>query len=657
MTVRTFGVKGRLDPSLVRKVGASFAKAWTIIGQLCANAFDARATKVEINVAKNGDVEIIDDGTGMAPDRFQAFIGMGDPGKEADKDAIGRNGTAVKCVFMSHMTISVVTATADNPEEYDFAFSDEQCFTASTGGAEINVTARTKSDPKASIRTHGTRVSLKGRRTDEDAVSITEGTLLKHLARELPPWRRSSVTVNGKKLTETELTGKFYESGSEGDLVEGVGPIHIVFGVADKRVRPERDKTWGSWGEVCDHGTFVEYAPDQVQEAFPEEFAHPMVWFRIAIPAAKDFESLQTRNHYKESFYKSGIFARAMAYLRRVVLPLLRKILRTDVPDSEDLDATIRQIMESLQKVGETNRLPPDQTTRIPREGLLRVNPTHVSLLTGAEFTFGIQNTDPESEYEVDASASGGEVWDGRRWTMQVRERGMGQIRYRAGRESGRRYQMKVTRRKPDAEVQTAYVAIRLATEVAFAISPQSVTLAPRETSSMLTVKNDEGKRGLVWSMEQGGEVMPVEGSDGRQATVKAGTALGEYRVICTADDGAIAETRVTVREEKGQVDDTTSPAIKIGPLQFEVRYREACSPAYALSWTNVSKDYVVIYINFLRPAAVKAREQGRQFEFMLAEVVFQIAFELAEAQADGAEPTKDDVNDLRSDLMDKLFG
>ena len=41
----------------------------------------------------------------------------------------------------------------------------------------------------------------------------------------------------------------------------------------------------------------------------------------------------------------------------------------------------------------------------------------------------------------------------------------------------------------------------------------------------------------------------------------------------------------------------------------------------------------------------------------MLGEVVFQIAYELAKLEASDGEPSKDDVSDKRSELLDKLFG
>lgn len=657
---RLDSVFGVFHPSIGRKMGASFARPEQIVGQAYANSVpDAHATRFDASFEKGGVVVFTDDGDGMRPEDIGKFVGMGDPHKAGNPDMLGANGTGKTSFFTSHRRISVWTATADSPEEISFSFTDEDAAAAMLGTRPVTLAYKRKGTRGTRCGDHGTVIELSEARPGKTA--FTPARLRRFLPRFIAPWDFDKVTVEGEPLKPTNPLGEIFTTGSEGVLVEGVGQVFLTVGVTDKRV-DEDFRSWGSWEHVCTQAALRRELPEKLQPALPAELDHPSVWFSVRVRAWKDFEAEQTRDSYAPDLFTSPLFGNVILWIRLNVLPQLRHALGTDTPVSDDVAEAIREVSKFLAERISDPVGPEEDKKREPRgerQNVFRINPADVELIVGTQFTFALENVPDDAQIRVNAAGSGGEVWNGKRWTQQWAGREIREIRYQAGKVFGSRFVLEVVMTpKAGGEPQTVYAHPALVVEHRFSISPRRATCDPGERArSPFKLVNAQGLSGFRWECE-GASVSPS--ADALQATLTAGTASGSFRVTCRAKDAKgvehIAEALLNVRKlvESGERKDIVASTIHLDGIRFVI-LTGGVGTDRVLTTHLRARNEVTIYINDAHPAAERAKKDGLLRTLIMEEVLFWIASVLASIEEDTVCPAPEAVNEKRSELRVKL--
>lgn len=659
----TNGLRGTLKPDIMYYLASPFRTAHAIVAEYANNARDARSPDFDVEVKGNGDVIMIDRGEGMPADRFAAFIGAGDRSKRDEaRDNLGNFGFGATAGFGSHRVIEIVeTSTAGDPYVHSFRFTAEQAFEASLpGGQPLQSYRRIPKSQARYIKTSGTVIALRERRTDEDRVVITASKLTSNLHRVMPPRMRKSVRINGKSLKVIEPDGKFFDSGDEGVRIPGAGLVQIMFGVSSKTTRPI-DYSWGSTGHKWTHGELCSNLPDEFREAMPVEYEMPHVWFEIRHYPWKDKE-LPSRNGFNLSFFKLESFHAVLRWLRKNILPELRKQLRLfDYESDGEEVAVFTRTMEALHErfgeagepgsglgvdpvsdpTGDSSDAPgaepgnsPDPSPVDPPEdeNPLRVNPTTVTLLVGQIGEFFIEDVDQDATYLVESVEDNGpKIRVGRELKKQLKRRGLESFQIKAGTLYGRDYTLRVTKSlpgKPDTKVR---LLVKVLKELKFGISPGGITLEQGETYPReLRIDNAQGLSGFTWEFS-GGRVVVSE--DGMRATPTAASDAdpGKYRVRVVASDGTEAFCRVRIKEplERKKPTTTRSRNVVIEGVRFRLQKRPLPGNLLTKSFSTSStiKSYEIM-VNLERPVALAARRAGpKAFEaFVLRWTIMEIA-------------------------------
>lgn len=641
-------VRGHLHASSMRKMGAGVAStSHALVGQLIANSLDAGARKITITIDKHGEfLQCEDDGAGMNQTVWPAFIGMGDPSKESDKETIGENGTGHTANWMAFDRTDMWTAWADDPNchHLGYTYNDAWEFSKENGKGGIESTSVVKSSSGARVKSTGTVIRLSSPWKDESAIRVLPGEILRNIARVLSPWHLDMVTINGEKPRIDFPKGEFYRALDE---IPGVGQIEIIAGFADDQVK-DQDRSWGTWGaHVCSHSELLDQL-GRLSGGLAPELLYPNVWFMVRIHAWKRFEGKHTRRFFKPSLFKDPSFQEVVRYMHNVLLPEIRKRARIDTQVDGVADEVIDRVVNRLiEKVGESTNVnvpPPRKPTTA-----LTFKPARVQLVCGATFVFEVLNANESDIYQLDATQSGGSILVDEKWLTGAKATatltGPTQITYRAGQEEGRRYKMRLVGQAPEGQdiAPNAVCEIRLDRELAFTLSPMELILEPGETGRV-SVVNDDGKSGLTWTTTEKGRIHPSE--DSRAAEVTAPMEPGNYVITCKADDGSRAEGRLSVRTARPRVGDGPAVVLKKSLTVDGVTFVVMSLPVAEQSRQRTKLTMCVlagekppryqVWFNFGAPEAQAAiKDKAGSLDMLVNhEVVMRMAIALCEREA-----------------------
>lgn len=646
-------VRGHLHASSMRKMGVGVAStAPQLVGQMIANALDARARTIRITIGKHGEfLECADDGVGMHEDDWSKFIGMGDESKADDQTTIGENGTGHTAYWMAFDHLDLWTSWSGSPHCHHLGYSYQEAWDFSQagalGGIEAKATPKTARD--AVVKGTGTVIRLSQPWKDENAIRVLPGAVLRDIARALSPWHLDMVMINGEKPKIDFPKGEFYRALDE---VEGVGQVEMIAGFADRQVR-DNDRSWGTWGaHVCSHSELSEQLPTRLTQVFAPELLHPQVWFMIRVHAWKGFEGKHTRRFFKPSLFADATFESVVRHVQAKLVPEIRSRTHIDSREAGDGNEVLaRAVQRLVQTIGE-----PEKTGTKPKRkptGALAFKPARVRLVCGDTLQMEILNADEDGTYELDASRSGGSILVANRWLSGAKARvtltGPTQVSYKAGAIEGNRFRMRLTQvGLPLGEATpTADCEIRLDKTQVFMIFPSELTLEPGETGQVSI--RDDSKTSLQWEITHGGKpylkarLRPSE--DGRSAEITASMETDNYIIVCTSGDGDRAEARLSVRipttprgEEGGS--GILRERLVVDGVRFDVKmlHDSESSRTNQLSMCSPGgqPDTYLVWINFYAPEAREAGKAkgGNLDRLVIHEVVTVVAAKLLEREA-----------------------
>lgn len=667
-------VRGHLDASSMRKMGVGAAStAHRLVGQMIANALDARARRIQITIDKHGAfVECADDGTGMHEDDWGKFIGMGDESKAADDSTIGENGTGHTAYWTAFDRVDVWTAWAQTPSCFHLGYTYQEAWDYSQAGAQGGIEAQSvpKTARDAKVKGTGTIIRLSNPWKNENAIQVLPGAVLREIARVLSPWHLDMVTINGEKPRFDFPKGEFYRALDE---LPGVGQLEVIAGFADSQIK-DHDRSWGTWGaHVCSHSELIEQLPPRLVQAFAPELLHPQVWFMIRVHAWKGFEGKHTRRFFKHTLFQDPSFEAVVRHLHTKLVPEIRIRTRIDEREATDAHEVIDRVIGRLvEKIGEPEK-GLDKPKRKPTTALA-FKPARVRLICGTSYLFDVLNADASGTYELDATTSGGSILMDDQWLTGAKARvtlmSPTQVSYRAGSMEGHRFRMRLTQvALPEGEiVPSADCEIRLDKSLVFSIVPAELVLEPGETGRV-SVANDQGKANLQWETTAKGRIKPAQ--DGRSAEVTAPMEPGNYTIACIAHDGERAETRLSVRipaAPKGESTVILRKRLVVDGVTFEVLMlptNETSRTSTQLTMCSGTgrPDTYWIWFNFIAPEAREAAsaKNGSLDRLLNHEVVTVIATKLTEREhkkssPGGVPPSIQEVFQKRDAIMARVY-
>ncbi len=655
-------VRGKLGASSFRKMGLGVAITPSgIVGQGITNAVDARATKIDITIDRHGEfLQFEDNGMGMRRQVWPEFIGMAESSKQGDDSTIGENGTGHTALWLAFDHMDVWTAWSEDPDCHHLSYSHDEAWKASQTGASggIKTNKIPKSTSGARVKGTGTVIRLTKPWQGKSAIRVLPGEVLRNIARVLSPWQLDMITINGEKPRIDFPKGEFYRAQDE---VPGVGQVEIIAGFADDQVK-DQDRSWGTWGaHVCSHSELLDQL-GRLEAGLAPELLHPNVWFMIRVHAWKNFEGEHTRRFFKPLLFKDPSFKLVVQHVHSTLLPEIRRRARLDTQVEGASDEVIERVVQRLiEKVGETTQVnvPPPRTPTTA----LAFKPARVTLVCGTTFVFQVLNAGAEDICELDATQSGGSILVDDKWLSGAKATatltGPTQITYRAGKEEGRRYKMKLVGHASEGEEITpsAVCEIRLDQELAFTLSPRELVLEPGETGTVRVV-NDDGKSGLTWTTTEKGRIRMSD--DTRSAEVTAPMEPGNYTITCKASDGSKAEARLSVRTAKPRTGDGPGTAVlkkvlvvdgvtfTITSLPFAEQKNQRTKLAM---FVPAGDTRCTIWFNFAAPEAQAAKKDRAGSLDLLVnhEVVTHMAIMLCERAA------KQEGNRVPVNMMDVL--
>jgi len=223
-----------VEPRLLDHFGiAMYNTVPKAIAELCANSYDADATSVEINYAKDS-IAIVDNGFGMSKSELaDHYLRLGrdrrDTGGAGEitkkgRAVIGNKGIGKLAGFGIAQTMLV--RTWKKGEETSIRLDREELENA-TDLESFEIKPRTK---KAKRNSHGTEIKL----VDllDDIVPPEEQKLREYLARHLPSNPDWSISVNQSECTPADIPGKKFEIS---DSIKGFGKVKGFYIVAKDR--------------------------------------------------------------------------------------------------------------------------------------------------------------------------------------------------------------------------------------------------------------------------------------------------------------------------------------------------------------------------------------------------------------------------------------
>jgi hypothetical protein len=226
-------MKFTVEPRLLDHFGvAMYNTVPKAIAELCANAYDADATLVEIEYTEDL-ISILDNGTGMAKkDLEDGYLRLGRDRRDTDGGEVSKKGRAV----IGNKGIGKLAG---------FGIAETMLVRTWKGGKQLSIRLNRQeldeaddlesfeikpTTTKAKRGSHGTEIKLIA--PMEDVVLPEEQKLRHYLARHLPSKPDWSITVNGVECTSADIPGKRIDIS---DRIKGFGKVSGFYIIADDR--------------------------------------------------------------------------------------------------------------------------------------------------------------------------------------------------------------------------------------------------------------------------------------------------------------------------------------------------------------------------------------------------------------------------------------
>jgi hypothetical protein len=228
-------MKFSVEPRLLDHFGiAMYNTVPKAIAELCANAYDADASKVEVSYGDDG-IAIVDDGTGMSESQVEDdYLRLGRDRREgrgssrqktkSGRAVIGNKGIGKLAGFGIAQTMTVRTWCRD--KETTIVLDREQMESAT----DLESFEIKPKQGKAKRGSHGTEILLAHLLED---ITIPDAEKLRsYLARHLPARDGWTIFVNGVEATAADIPGKSFKFS---DRIRGFGKVTGFYVVADDR--------------------------------------------------------------------------------------------------------------------------------------------------------------------------------------------------------------------------------------------------------------------------------------------------------------------------------------------------------------------------------------------------------------------------------------
>jgi Histidine kinase-, DNA gyrase B-, and HSP90-like ATPase len=229
----------KVEPRLLDHFGiAMYNTIPKAIAELCANAYDADAARVDIKYGKD-EISIRDNGAGMSRrDVDQDYLRLGRDRREGERGGektdkgrpvIGNKGIGKLAGFGIAQTM-IVRTWRDGTETT--LVLDREKLEQAADLESFEIKPRTR---KVTVKSSGTEVRLC--ELLEDINLVDETTLREYLARHLPSRRGWAVFVNDIECTAADIAGTRYEFSDE---IKGFGKVTGYYIVARvrRKLRP-----------------------------------------------------------------------------------------------------------------------------------------------------------------------------------------------------------------------------------------------------------------------------------------------------------------------------------------------------------------------------------------------------------------------------------
>lgn len=226
-------MKFKVEPRLLDHFGiAMYNTVPKAIAELCANAYDADATRVKITYASDS-ISIADNGVGMSKsDLENNYLRLGrdrrdDEGAETSpkgRPIIGNKGIGKLAGFGIAQTM--VVRTRKGKAETSIGLDREELEEADDLES-FEIKPKTRRLKRAA---RGTEVKLS--QLLDDVALPEEQKLREHLARHLPARQDWAIYVNGTECTPEDISGDRFEIS---DTIEGFGKVEGFYVVAKDR--------------------------------------------------------------------------------------------------------------------------------------------------------------------------------------------------------------------------------------------------------------------------------------------------------------------------------------------------------------------------------------------------------------------------------------
>jgi hypothetical protein len=226
-------MKFKVEPRLLDHFGiAMYNTVPKAIAELCANAYDADATRVKITYASDA-ISIVDNGVGMSKsDLEDNYLRLGrdrreDEGTETSPEGrpiIGNKGIGKLAGFGIAQTMVVRTKKGKAQTTIEL---DREELEEADDLESFEIKPKTRRLKRAG---RGTEVKLS--RLLDDVALPEERKLREHLARHLPARQGWDIYVNGTECTPEDIAGDRFEIS---DTIDGFGKVVGFYVVAKDR--------------------------------------------------------------------------------------------------------------------------------------------------------------------------------------------------------------------------------------------------------------------------------------------------------------------------------------------------------------------------------------------------------------------------------------
>ncbi len=392
-----------------------------LLVQLIENAYDAKASSINILLKPNRLFGIIDNGHGFHEKDVDAFGSLFRSPKVDDHTTIGQNCTGRTFAMLFARLMRVYTVSKRFPKGTTFSVSYED-FEAVLGG-DIEVPCNTGSTPKHwNLTDTGALITLEKIENWKKIPKI--GKIIKTLANYLHPNIAAMVTINGKPLEPRVITGKIITQDLKVNYLEGSQNVRLYI---PEKTGPNDVLRLGGYDPIMyvpEWARQVREIQPELYQRIPEEMLVSGVYGDIYIPELNQF-----RHHDGSSFqaalYDSNLLERVIDFLDEEVRPIILEQLPKDdkpIAEAEKLaqelcDRTnpvygfdpddLKEIPKGNEDGGKTKKRDPSNKP----DHLILVTPRRPEILQGESITFEIeQTTGTSGNFTWDATNSGGKI-------------------------------------------------------------------------------------------------------------------------------------------------------------------------------------------------------------------------------------------------------